>query len=175
MMATIDINSLAVDEPREVLRLAPLAPPLPDGGAVLALQATIVKSGGLALGVSVHHAACDGAASTHFLHTWATCCAGITGTGTQPPPVPPVIDRTLICDPTGLYDVFCPIVNDASKFVEPSSAAADDKLLFADEILQEKPACTTHTRFLEAAWSNLSLTVLQGLPGPDSPEEGPPM
>ncbi|GJN06904.1 hypothetical protein PR202_ga24678 [Eleusine coracana subsp. coracana] len=94
-----------------VSKLAPLAPPLPDGGALLALQATVLKSSrshGVALGVTVHHAACDGAASTHFLHTWAACCAGITGTGTQPPPVPPVIDRTLISDPTGLYDLFCP-------------------------------------------------------------------
>ena len=41
-------------------------------------------------------------------------------------------------------------------------------------ILQEKPACTTHTRFLEAAWSNLSLTVPQDLPGLDTPEKGPP-
>ncbi|GJN28221.1 hypothetical protein PR202_gb16320 [Eleusine coracana subsp. coracana] len=100
-----DIDSLAADEPREVFKLAPLAPPLPEGvegGTVLALQAS-----GLALGVTVHHAACDGAASTHFLHTWAACCAGTT-TGTQPPPVPPVIDRTLISDPTGLYDVHCP-------------------------------------------------------------------
>ncbi|GJN06905.1 hypothetical protein PR202_ga24679 [Eleusine coracana subsp. coracana] len=56
-------------------------------------------------------------------------------TGTQPPPVPPVIEGTLICDPTGLYDVFCPTVNDASKFVKPSSTAADDKLLFATFVL----------------------------------------
>ncbi|KAK3119833.1 hypothetical protein QOZ80_9AG0676010 [Eleusine coracana subsp. coracana] len=60
---------------------------------------------------------------------------GAGRTGTQPPPVPPVIEGTLICDPTGLYDVFCPTVNDASKFVKPSSTAADDKLLFATFVL----------------------------------------
>ncbi|GJN06906.1 hypothetical protein PR202_ga24680 [Eleusine coracana subsp. coracana] len=130
-----DDGSLEADEPREVSRLAPLAPPLPDGGAVLALQATVLKCGGLALGVTVHHAAGDGAASTHFLHTWAACCAGITGTGTKPPPVPPVIDRTLISDPTGLYDAFCPTTENTNKFAKVSSAAAEDQLLFGTFVL----------------------------------------
>ncbi|TVU26727.1 hypothetical protein EJB05_29286, partial [Eragrostis curvula] len=101
-----DFESLAADDPREVAAIAPLAPPLPAGGAVLALQVTLLpaRAGrGLALGVTVHHAACDGAGSTHFLHTWAAACVG---TGTPPPP--PVIDRTLISDTRGLYDVFCP-------------------------------------------------------------------
>lgn len=105
-----DVGILATDEPREVSKLAPLAPPLPAGGAVLALQATVLRStaapecGGLALGVSVHHAGCDGAASTHFLHT----CAAAATCASQPPPPPPVIDRSLISDPKGLYDALCP-------------------------------------------------------------------
>uniref|UniRef100_A0ACD5XZ99 Uncharacterized protein n=1 Tax=Avena sativa TaxID=4498 RepID=A0ACD5XZ99_AVESA len=82
---------------------APLVPLLPKGRAVLAVQATVLR-GGLALGVTVHHSACDGASSTHFLHTWAAAaCAGDTDTDMLPPPV---IDRTLIADPNNLYDVY---------------------------------------------------------------------
>ncbi|KAL6653579.1 hypothetical protein ACP70R_008503 [Stipagrostis hirtigluma subsp. patula] len=102
----VDFDSLAADDPKEVAaKIAPLVRPLPQGGAVLALQATLLSARlgrGLALGVSVHHAACDGAASTHFLHTWAAACRG----GAQAPP-PPVIGRSLLDDPRGLYDVFC--------------------------------------------------------------------
>ena len=95
----VDVDELAVDQPREIIRIAPLAPPLPKGGAVLALQATVMRRG-LAIGMAVHHAACDGATSTRFLHTWAAASTGAVG------PPPPVIDRTLVKDPTGLYDVF---------------------------------------------------------------------
>ncbi|TVU26722.1 hypothetical protein EJB05_29281, partial [Eragrostis curvula] len=110
-------NRLAADEPREAARLAPLAPPLLHAGAVLAVQATPLSvRRGLALGVTVHHAACDGAASTHFLHTWvAAACAGA---GTTTPPPPAVIDRTLVSDPRGLYDVFCPPAASDALFVD---------------------------------------------------------
>ncbi|TVU26715.1 hypothetical protein EJB05_29274, partial [Eragrostis curvula] len=127
-----DFDSLAADEPRDVARIAPLAPPLPDGGAVLALQATLLSGGrrGLALGVTVHHAACDGAASTHFLHTWAAaaCCAG-AGTTTLPPP--PVIDRTLVSDPRGLYDVFCPPAASSTTEDKAFVKVPDDQQLLA--------------------------------------------
>ncbi|CAD6245058.1 unnamed protein product [Miscanthus lutarioriparius] len=97
-----DIDWLAADEPREVARIAPLVPPLPAGGAVLALPATLLPARrGLAVGVTVHHAACDGSASTHFLHTWAAAAC----TRADAPP-PPVIDRSLLPHPRGLYDVF---------------------------------------------------------------------
>ncbi|XP_044374315.1 malonyl-CoA:anthocyanidin 5-O-glucoside-6''-O-malonyltransferase-like [Triticum aestivum] len=95
----VDVDELAVDRPREITRIAPLAPPLPKGGAVLALQATVMRRG-LAIGMAVHHAACDGATSTRFLHAWAAASTGAI----EPPR--PVIDRTLVKDPTGLYDVF---------------------------------------------------------------------
>ncbi|KAF7044093.1 hypothetical protein CFC21_053366 [Triticum aestivum] len=96
----VDVDELAVDQPREITRIAPLAPPLPKGGAVLALQATVMRRG-LAIGMAVHHTACDGAASTRFLHTWA---AAASAGAVEPPP--PVIDRILVKDPTALYDVF---------------------------------------------------------------------
>ncbi|XP_062215010.1 phenolic glucoside malonyltransferase 2-like [Phragmites australis] len=114
-----DADNLSTDDPREFARVAPLVPRLPEGGAVLALQATLLAaSRGLALGVTVHHAACDGAGSTHFLHTLAAAC-----TGAQAPPPPPVIDRTLIPDPRGLYDVFFQAVpsTDEMQFVKMSA------------------------------------------------------
>ncbi|GJN25509.1 hypothetical protein PR202_gb13344 [Eleusine coracana subsp. coracana] len=91
---------------RAVATIEQLLPPLPDDGAVLALQATVLAGGrGVALGVTVHHAACDGAASTHFLHSWAA--AEEEGV---PLPAPPVVDRSVVRDPRGggggLYEVF---------------------------------------------------------------------
>ncbi|CAM0883221.1 unnamed protein product [Alopecurus aequalis] len=107
-----DIDSCSSnDEPVQVAKLAPLVPTLPKGRAVLALQATVLLGGrGLALGVTVHHSACDGASSTHFLHTWAAACAGVDM------PSPPLIDRTLIADPKNLYDIY-------SKGMVPSDGA----------------------------------------------------
>ncbi|TVU00826.1 hypothetical protein EJB05_53744, partial [Eragrostis curvula] len=95
-----ELDELAADDAREVAAIAPFLPPLPAGGAVLALQATLLsgRRRGLALGVALHHAACDGATSTHFLHTWASICTG------APPPQSPIIDRSLFPDPRGLYD-----------------------------------------------------------------------
>jgi hypothetical protein len=71
---------------------------------VLAVQATLLlgRCRGLAVGVTVHHTTCDGAGSTHFLHTWA----GADEHRQLPPPQPPVIDRELIPDPRGLYDIY---------------------------------------------------------------------
>ncbi|KAE8776314.1 Malonyl-coenzymeanthocyanin 3-O-glucoside-6''-O-malonyltransferase [Hordeum vulgare] len=101
----VDVNELAADGHREVAKILPLVPPLPDdGGAVLALQATVLRGGrGLALGMTLLHAACDGASSTYFFHTWATASTGVGA------PPSPFIDRTLVTkDPSAcrLYDVF---------------------------------------------------------------------
>ncbi|XP_066372555.1 malonyl-CoA:anthocyanidin 5-O-glucoside-6''-O-malonyltransferase-like [Miscanthus floridulus] len=101
--ADAHFDGLATDEPREVAKIATLVPPLPEGGGLFAVQATFLPARrGLAIGVTVHHAACDGSGSTHFLHTWAAACRG----GAEPPPPPPVIDRTLLADPRRLYDIF---------------------------------------------------------------------
>uniref|UniRef100_A0ACD5X7Y6 Uncharacterized protein n=1 Tax=Avena sativa TaxID=4498 RepID=A0ACD5X7Y6_AVESA len=94
----VDFDELATDEPKEVAKITPLAPPLPEGGGVLALQATVLH-GGLAIGMTVHHAACDGAGSTRFLHTWAAASTGADG------PAAPILDRTLVKDQgSRLYD-----------------------------------------------------------------------
>ncbi|PVH36924.1 hypothetical protein PAHAL_6G199400 [Panicum hallii] len=106
------IDGIATDDPREVARIAPLVPALPAGGAVLALQATLLLPApcGLAIGVAVHHAAVDGSASTHFLHIWgAAACTRVEA------PPPPVIDRSLVPDPRGLYDTFIRAMSTSNK------------------------------------------------------------
>ncbi|KAE8787983.1 phenolic glucoside malonyltransferase 2-like [Hordeum vulgare] len=102
-----DLSDLASDHhSRQVAELAQLVPRLghadADGGAaLLSVQATVLlPRGDLALGVTVHHAACDGAGSASFLHTWAAACVGVD----KPLPPAPVIDRTLIAEPPGLYN-----------------------------------------------------------------------
>ncbi|KAJ1284840.1 hypothetical protein BS78_03G235800 [Paspalum vaginatum] len=121
----VNIDDLVTDDPREVSKIATMVPPLPEGGGLFALQATLLSERrGLAIGVIVHHAACDGSGSTHFLHTWAASCSGAEA---PPPPPPPVIDRTLLSDPRGLYDVFSEDAPSADEmeFVKMS----DDQLL----------------------------------------------
>uniref|UniRef100_A0ACD5TVF7 Uncharacterized protein n=1 Tax=Avena sativa TaxID=4498 RepID=A0ACD5TVF7_AVESA len=103
-----DLGDLASDhQPRPVSELARLVPRLHPavgdyGAALLAVQATVLQPhGNLALGVTVHHAACDGVGSTGFLHTWEAACSGAV----ESLPPPPVIDRTLVVEPVeGLYE-----------------------------------------------------------------------
>ncbi|XP_020150577.1 anthocyanin 5-aromatic acyltransferase-like [Aegilops tauschii subsp. strangulata] len=98
----VGFEELATDGPTEVAKIVPLVPPLPEGGAVLAVQATVLR-GGLAIGVTVHHAAYDGVSSTHFLRTWAWAAAACSGAGA---PEPPFVDRSIIRARDDLYDAF---------------------------------------------------------------------
>uniref|UniRef100_A0A0E0NF09 Uncharacterized protein n=1 Tax=Oryza rufipogon TaxID=4529 RepID=A0A0E0NF09_ORYRU len=115
----VGVDELATDEPRELAKIAPLVPELPEGGAVLALQVTVLppKRRGLALGVIVHHSACDGVGSTHFLHTWAAACAG-----DRKLPELPVIDRTLIRDVPDRHDEFAAPTNEAKELFKAPDA-----------------------------------------------------
>ncbi|XP_047059611.1 phenolic glucoside malonyltransferase 1-like [Lolium rigidum] len=119
-----DVDELAEDEPTEVAKILPLVPPLPVGvGPVLSVQATVLRGGrgrGLAIGLALHHAACDGASSTRFLHTWAAAA----GTGTGAPP-PPVMDRTLVDDPSGGCPLYKLLSTDEMEYVK----MADDQLV----------------------------------------------
>ncbi|RLM80590.1 transferase [Panicum miliaceum] len=132
----VDVDDLASDDPVRVATVAPLVPQLPKGRAVLAVQATLLLRG-LAVGVTVHHSACDGASSTHFLHTWAaaaTACAGAVDDHHQPSPPPPVIDRALIPDPRGLYGIYLKslppmISDDGFEFVSKAPSSFEDKLV----------------------------------------------
>ncbi|KAF8676289.1 hypothetical protein HU200_047162 [Digitaria exilis] len=163
-----DIDGLAADEPREVTKLATLVPPLPEGGhGLLALQATVLSERrGLAIGVTVHHAACDGSGSTHFLHTWAAACVGA-----EERPAPPVIDRSLLGDTRGMYDIFIQAApsTDEMEFVKMSddqlfatfTLSTDDlrrvKGVVADEAARRgaapPPRCSSLVATLGFAWS----------------------
>ncbi|CAO1947929.1 unnamed protein product [Urochloa humidicola] len=163
-----DIESLTTDEPREVAKIAKLVPPLPKGGGVLALQATLLSARrGLAIGVTVHHAACDGSNSTHFLHTWAAACSGVVEARRPPPPV---IDRTLLTDPRGMYDVFSQALpsTDEMEFVKMSSdqlfatfnLSKDDLQLIKDAVADEAarrgvapPRCSSLVATFGFVWS----------------------
>uniref|UniRef100_A0ACD5WKT4 Uncharacterized protein n=1 Tax=Avena sativa TaxID=4498 RepID=A0ACD5WKT4_AVESA len=132
-----DLATSSDDEPVQVAKLAPLVPPLPKGRAVLAVQATVLLGGsGLALGVTVHHSACDGNGSTHFLHTWAAACAGADM------PSPPLIDRTLIADPEDLYGIYSKgmVPTDGAEIEFAGSSASSypgDQLLATFTLSQE--------------------------------------
>ncbi|XP_051189207.1 phenolic glucoside malonyltransferase 2-like [Lolium perenne] len=127
------------DHPVPVSMLAPLVPLLPKGRAVLAVQATVLRRGGLALGVTLHHSACDGASYTQFLHAWAAACAGAT----DDMPPPPVIDRSLISDRNNLYDIYCAGISLPSDGAEielagtTTSSYLDDQLLATFTLSQE--------------------------------------
>ncbi|KAG2650817.1 anthocyanidin 3-O-glucoside 6''-O-acyltransferase-like [Panicum virgatum] len=128
----VDVDDLASDDPVRVATVAPLVPPLPEGRAVLAVQATLLLRG-LAVGVTVHHSACDGASSTHFLHTWAAGAGAVDDHRRLSPP-PPVIDRALIQDPRGLYDIYLKslppmISDDGFEFVSAAPSSFEDKLV----------------------------------------------
>ncbi|KAG8070702.1 hypothetical protein GUJ93_ZPchr0006g44764 [Zizania palustris] len=104
----IDVDELAAGHPREAEKLSQFVPKLPEGGAMFAVQATVPLPScrGLALGVTVTHVACDGASSTHFLHTWAAACAGVA---TPPPPPPFIVSRAFIHERERTYTTLLPV------------------------------------------------------------------
>ncbi|KAK1620843.1 hypothetical protein QYE76_026360 [Lolium multiflorum] len=104
-----DFEELAGDGPRDVARLYSLVPRLPAPGdagfALAAVQVTVFAGRGIAVGVSIHHVACDDSSYMHFVKTWAGHCrAAAAGreeeAGAVPPP--PFLDRAVIADPDGL-------------------------------------------------------------------------
>ncbi|XP_015070028.1 shikimate O-hydroxycinnamoyltransferase [Solanum pennellii] len=58
--------------------------------ALLVLQITHFKCGGVSLGVGMQHHAADGASGLHFINTWSDMARGLDLT------IPPFIDRTLL-------------------------------------------------------------------------------
>ncbi|KAF7081458.1 hypothetical protein CFC21_085397 [Triticum aestivum] len=106
-----DFDELSGDGPRDVARLYSLVPRLPvvegsgDGGfALAAVQVTVFAGRGVAVGVSIHHVACDDSSYMHFVKTWAGHCRLASGgedAGAALPP-PPFLDRAVIADPRGL-------------------------------------------------------------------------
>ncbi len=164
----VGVDELATDEPRELAKIASFVPELPEGGAVLALQVTVLPPNhrGLAVGVIVHHSACDGVGSTHFLHTWAAACAG-----DRMLPEPPVIDRTLIRDLPNMHHEITSSTNEAKDlFKAPDAGKLLDVLAtftLSKELLQgvkdavageaarrgvPPPRCTSHVAMYGLMW-----------------------
>ncbi|URE05678.1 anthocyanin 5-aromatic acyltransferase [Musa troglodytarum] len=73
-----------------------------DSLSVLALQVTVFPNQGVAVGVAVHHAGCDGSSSTRFMFSWASTCAGPRSSAVVVA-APPVFDRSLVSVPRDLY------------------------------------------------------------------------
>jgi len=93
-----DVRRLAGDEGHDVLTFERLVPELDMSllpAPVLAVQATRLAGGGVALGVSVHHGVADGQSLWRFIEAWAAACRGDT------PPAPPVFDRSRVSLPGG--------------------------------------------------------------------------
>ncbi|XP_008797924.3 malonyl-coenzyme A:anthocyanin 3-O-glucoside-6''-O-malonyltransferase-like [Phoenix dactylifera] len=102
-----DFHDFSDDHGCDISKLRQLVPQLPkaqDAQPSLAVQVTVFPNHGIAIGVSINHAACDGSSSMHFMKSWASACKS----GGSMPEVapPPLFDRTLISDPRGLYSVF---------------------------------------------------------------------
>ncbi|CAO2043924.1 unnamed protein product, partial [Urochloa humidicola] len=94
-----DARSLAGDEDHDVLTFEGLVPeadmtvlPAP----LLAMQATRLGEGGVALGLTVHHAVADGRSMWRFVEAWAAACRG----DAMPEP-PPCFDRSRVSLPGG--------------------------------------------------------------------------
>uniref|UniRef100_A0ACD5YYL1 Uncharacterized protein n=1 Tax=Avena sativa TaxID=4498 RepID=A0ACD5YYL1_AVESA len=102
-----DFEDLSGDGPRDVARLYSLVPRLPppgdyEGFALAAVQVTVFPGRGVAVGVSIHHVACDDSSYMHFVKTWAGHCrVAIAGTE-EAVPAPPFLDRGVVRDPDGL-------------------------------------------------------------------------
>ncbi|XP_066349800.1 phenolic glucoside malonyltransferase 2-like [Miscanthus floridulus] len=93
-----DARRLAGDEDHDVLTFERLVPELDMSllpAPVLAVQATRLAGGGVALGVSVHHGVADGRSLWRFVEAWAAASRGDT------PPAPPVFDRSRVSLPGG--------------------------------------------------------------------------
>jgi hypothetical protein len=97
-----DVRRLAGDEEHDVQTFERLVPevdmtllPAP----VLAVQATRLGGGGVALGVTVHHAVADGQSLWRFVKAWAASCRGDATTTTPEPP--PCFDRSRVRLPGG--------------------------------------------------------------------------
>ncbi|KAG6496196.1 hypothetical protein ZIOFF_044044 [Zingiber officinale] len=75
-----DFDQVSGSHARDLNRILPLLPQLRNRGpgegfAAMALQVTIFPDRGVAIGVSIHHAACGGSSSTQFMLSWASTYA----------------------------------------------------------------------------------------------------
>ncbi|CAO2175414.1 unnamed protein product [Urochloa humidicola] len=183
------VDGLATDDPREVSRIAPLVPPLPKGGAVLAIQATVLPDRrGLAIGVAVDHAAADGATSTRFLHAWAAAACARADTAPSLPSPLPVIDRRSLLSDAFLFFQATPTPTNSANEVVLAEVPANQLLatftLSSDDVRRAKdavaaeaarrgvapPRCTSLIATLGLVWScyHRAKAAMPPLPSPSS-------
>ncbi|KAJ1273069.1 hypothetical protein BS78_06G251900 [Paspalum vaginatum] len=94
-----DVRRLAGDEDHDVHTFERLVPELDTSELphpLLAVQATRLGGGGVALGLTLHHGVADGRSLWAFVGAWAAACRG-----DAPPPAPPVFDRARVTMPGG--------------------------------------------------------------------------
>ncbi|PKA66439.1 Malonyl-coenzyme A:anthocyanin 3-O-glucoside-6''-O-malonyltransferase [Apostasia shenzhenica] len=99
-----DFYDLSACYARAAARFRPIVPPI-QAAALFSVQVTLFPTAGVAIATTVHHAAADGSAYTHFMKTWAA----IAKLGESPALSvipPPVFDRDLVTDPLGLEETF---------------------------------------------------------------------
>ncbi|XP_027359493.1 phenolic glucoside malonyltransferase 1-like [Abrus precatorius] len=92
-------------EASQLLNLIPLLATSHEQACVMALQVTLFPNHGFSLGISTHHAACDGKTSTLFLKAWAHACSnnlGESSFSSLPKHLTPIYDRSIIRDPSGM-------------------------------------------------------------------------
>ncbi|KAG6496200.1 malonyl-coenzyme A:anthocyanin 3-O-glucoside-6''-O-malonyltransferase-like [Zingiber officinale] len=138
-----DFDQVSGSHARDLNRILPLLPQLRNRGAgegfaAMALQVTIFPDRGVAISVSIHHAACGGSSSTQFMLSWASTHALSEDTVVGEPPV---IDRSLVSDPRGLYSIFYGNYDESDKLMDypvPSDAVLASFTLKKDQIQRLK-------------------------------------
>ncbi|XP_020594173.1 anthocyanin 5-aromatic acyltransferase, partial [Phalaenopsis equestris] len=70
------------------------------------VQVTLFPNAGVTIGTALHHSAADGSSYTHFMKTWALIAKLHGETPSLAFLPPPIFDRTLISDSTGLLNTF---------------------------------------------------------------------
>ncbi|KAG0513181.1 hypothetical protein BDA96_10G079900 [Sorghum bicolor] len=76
-----------------------LVPPTPAPNppcALLFVQVTYLRCGGVVLALSMHHSLCDARGAAHFLETWASIARGDDAAANANAPVPPCFDYRLL-------------------------------------------------------------------------------
>ncbi|CAN6277093.1 unnamed protein product [Urochloa humidicola] len=126
-----DARRLACDEEHDARTLERLVPEVDMGqlpSPLLAVQATRLDGGGVALGVTVHHAVVDGRSLWRFVEAWAASCRG----DAMPQP-PPCFDRSRVSLPGGeqlARSVLRKYVPNLPLVTTPSTLQVEDRLSF---------------------------------------------
>ncbi|WOL07412.1 phenolic glucoside malonyltransferase 2-like [Canna indica] len=115
---------------RDIAKYLPLIPRLGKSGEdrlLLALQLTLFPGHGLTVGVTLHHAACDGSMSMLFLRTWAAFCRSALLSTKEAPPPPPSLDRTTVLADPRSHSLYAIILKSFSGSENPLPHLAGDE------------------------------------------------